>query len=71
VIGREHEIEQTVEVLSRRRKNNPVPIGEAGVGRTAIVEGIAARIVDVDAPETLRSRRLVEPDVLGVGVAQW
>ena len=66
VIGRDEEIEQTVEVLSRRRKNNPVLIGEAGVGKTAIVEGIAAQIVDGDVPETLRGRRLVELDLTGL-----
>jgi ATP-dependent Clp protease ATP-binding subunit ClpC len=66
VIGREPEIEQTVEVLSRRRKNNPVLIGEAGVGKTAIVEGIAAQIVEGDVPETLRGRRLVELDLTGL-----
>ncbi|TFV59331.1 ATP-dependent Clp protease ATP-binding subunit [Geodermatophilus sp. DF01-2] len=66
VIGREAEIEQTVEVLSRRRKNNPVLIGEAGVGKTAIVEGIAAQIVEGDVPETLRGRRLVELDLTGL-----
>ncbi|MGY1605840.1 MULTISPECIES: ATP-dependent Clp protease ATP-binding subunit [unclassified Geodermatophilus] len=66
VIGRESEIEQTVEVLSRRRKNNPVLIGEAGVGKTAIVEGIAAQIVEGDVPETLRGRRLVELDLTGL-----
>src|SRR3954463_2952461 len=66
VIGREQEIEQTVEVLSRRRKNNPVLIGEAGVGKTAIVEGIAAQIVEGDVPETLRGRRLVEIDLTGL-----
>ncbi|MGY1618834.1 ATP-dependent Clp protease ATP-binding subunit [Geodermatophilus sp. SYSU D00691] len=66
VIGREQEIEQTVEVLSRRRKNNPVLIGEAGVGKTAIVEGIAAQIVEGDVPETLRGRRVVELDLTGL-----
>ncbi|SNS84363.1 ATP-dependent Clp protease ATP-binding subunit ClpC [Geodermatophilus saharensis] len=66
VIGREAEIEQTVEVLSRRRKNNPVLIGDAGVGKTAIVEGIAAQIVEGDVPETLRGRRLVELDLTGL-----
>src|SRR4051794_35543712 len=66
VIGREAEIEQTVEVLSRRRKNNPVLIGEAGVGKTAIIEGIAAQIVEGDVPETLRGRRLVELDLTGL-----
>src|SRR3954452_22665923 len=66
VIGRESEIEQTVEVLSRRRKNNPVLIGEAGVGKTAIVEGIAAQIAEGDVPETLRGRRVVELDLTGL-----
>jgi ATP-dependent Clp protease ATP-binding subunit ClpC len=66
VIGREREIEETVEVLSRRRKNNPVLIGEAGVGKTAIVEGIAAQIIEGDVPETLRGKRLVEIDLTGL-----
>jgi ATP-dependent Clp protease ATP-binding subunit ClpC len=66
VIGREQEIEQTLEVLSRRRKNNPVLIGEAGVGKTAIVEGIAAQIAEGDVPETLRGRRVVEIDLTGL-----
>jgi ATP-dependent Clp protease ATP-binding subunit ClpC len=66
VIGRAGEIEQTIEVLSRRTKNNPVLIGEAGVGKTAIVEGIAAQIVDGDVPESLRGRRLVELDLTGL-----
>ena len=66
VIGRASEIEQTIEVLSRRTKNNPVLIGEAGVGKTAIVEGIAAAIVAGDVPEQLRGRRLVELDLTGL-----
>src|SRR5580698_2700845 len=66
VVGREDEIEQTVEVLSRRTKNNPVLIGEPGVGKTAIVEGIAQRIVDRDVPDTLRYKRLVQLDLGGM-----
>ncbi|MEQ3552481.1 ATP-dependent Clp protease ATP-binding subunit [Pseudonocardia nematodicida] len=66
VIGREDEIEQTVEVLSRRTKNNPVLIGEAGVGKTAVVEGIAQRIADGEVPDTLRGRRVVQLDLSGV-----
>jgi ATP-dependent Clp protease ATP-binding subunit ClpC len=66
VVGREDEIEQTIEVLSRRTKNNPVLIGEPGVGKTAIVEGIAQRIVDGDVPDTLRDKRLVRLDVAGL-----
>jgi ATP-dependent Clp protease ATP-binding subunit ClpC len=66
VVGREQEIEQTVEVLSRRTKNNPVLIGEPGVGKTAIVEGIAQRIVDMDVPDTLRDKRLVQIDLGGM-----
>jgi ATP-dependent Clp protease ATP-binding subunit ClpC len=66
VIGRGEEIEQTIEVLSRRIKNNPVLIGEAGVGKTAIVEGIAQRIVDGDVPDTLAGRRVVQLDLSGM-----
>jgi len=66
VVGREEEIEQTIEVLSRRTKNNPVLIGEPGVGKTAIAEGIAQRIVDGDVPDTLRGRRLVQLDLGGM-----
>ncbi|WP_019633022.1 ATP-dependent Clp protease ATP-binding subunit [Actinomadura atramentaria] len=66
VIGREAEIEQTVEVLSRRTKNNPVLIGDPGVGKTAIAEGLAQRIVDDDVPDTLRGKRLVQLDLGGV-----
>jgi ATP-dependent Clp protease ATP-binding subunit ClpC len=66
VVGRADEIEQTIEVLSRRTKNNPVLIGEAGVGKTAIVEGIAQRIVEGDVPDTLAGRRVVELQLSGV-----
>src|SRR5699024_4405391 len=66
VIGRADEIEQTIEVLSRRNKNNPVLVGDAGVGKTAIVEGLAQRIVDDEIPATLANRRVVELDVGGM-----
>ncbi|MFD7992384.1 ATP-dependent Clp protease ATP-binding subunit [Streptomyces mexicanus] len=66
VIGRDDEIEQTIEVLSRRGKNNPVLIGDAGVGKTAIVEGLAQRIADGDVPDVLIGRRVVALDLTGV-----
>jgi ATP-dependent Clp protease ATP-binding subunit ClpC len=66
VIGRADEIEQTIEVLSRRSKNNPVLIGDPGVGKTAIVEGIAQRIVNDDVPETLAGKRLLALDLAGM-----
>ncbi|MEU7614923.1 ATP-dependent Clp protease ATP-binding subunit [Micromonospora rifamycinica] len=66
VIGRADEIEQAVEILSRRTKNNPVLIGEAGVGKTAIVEGLAERICDGDVPQTLLGKRVVQLDLAGL-----
>jgi len=66
VIGREKEIERVIQVLSRRKKNNPVLIGEPGVGKTAIAEGLAQRIVSGQVPETLKSKRIVTLDLAAV-----
>ncbi|SEF50229.1 ATP-dependent Clp protease ATP-binding subunit ClpC [Thermomonospora echinospora] len=66
VIGRDDEIAQTIEVLSRRTKNNPVLIGDPGVGKTAVVEGLAQRVADGDVPELLFGKRLVQLDLAAV-----
>jgi ATP-dependent Clp protease ATP-binding subunit ClpC len=63
VIGREEEIAQVIQTLSRRKKNNPALIGEAGVGKTVIVEGLAQRIADADVPDTLLNKRLLALDM--------
>jgi ATP-dependent Clp protease ATP-binding subunit ClpB len=63
VIGRDEEIRRTIQILSRRRKNNPVLIGEPGVGKTAIVEGLARRVIAQDVPENLKDKEIVELDM--------
>ncbi|HHE38470.1 MAG TPA: AAA family ATPase, partial [Candidatus Cloacimonetes bacterium] len=63
VIGRDDEIRRTIQTLSRRRKNNPVLIGDPGVGKTAIVEGLARRVIDQDVPDNLKNKEIVELDM--------
>ncbi len=66
VIGRDHEIRRVLQVLSRRTKNNPVLIGEPGVGKTAIVEGLARRIVSGDVPDSMKNKRVISLDIGGM-----
>src|SRR5205814_4387582 len=66
VIGRDEEIRRVIQVLSRRTKNNPVLIGEPGVGKTSIVEGLARRVVEGDVPEGLKGKRVISLDLSGM-----
>ena len=66
VIGRNSEIERVIQILSRRTKNNPVLVGEPGVGKTAIAEGLANRIISMDVPDTLKDKRIVSLDLAGL-----
>ncbi len=66
IVGRAKEIERIIQILSRRNKNNPVIIGESGVGKTAIVEGLASKIISGEVPEAIKNRRVLSIDLLGI-----
>src|SRR3989338_1501750 len=66
VIGRDNEVRRVIQILSRRTKNNPVLLGDPGVGKTAIVEGLAQRIIDGDVPDTLKNKEILSFDLAGI-----